>query len=90
MPIVRGHGLHAKRRGDEIEVVFNDEKLILAPGGRARAQEPSGETDETSRVRETGFDYAISRAAAGHRLKDGLLPSRVWADRIKAVAAPGA
>ncbi len=73
--------------GDEIEVAFDGQRLILAPCGRANAQERPDESDGTSRVRETGFDYVVSRAAAAHRLEDGLLPSRVWADRIKAVAA---
>jgi AbrB family looped-hinge helix DNA binding protein len=73
--------------GDEIEVVFDGEKLVLAPCGEAEAREEPGETGGLGRVRETGFDYVVSRAAAAHRLEGGLPPSRVWADRIKAAAA---
>lgn len=61
--------------GDELEVVFDGGKLILAPYSRPE------------RARETGLDYIVARAAAAHRLEDGLPPSRIWADRMRAVAA---
>lgn len=73
--------------GDEIEVVLDGQRLILAASGGGQAELSPGKAGGDAQVAEAGFEYTISRATVAHRLEDGQRPSKVWADRIQALAA---
>lgn len=53
--------------GDEIEVVLDGQRLILASRGRGQRE-------------------AELAAKAAQKLEDGQRPSRVWAERVQALA----
>lgn len=69
--------------GEEIDVVLSGQRLILSSATKGET-EPEGAAD-TFRVAEAGLGYATSRAAA-HKSQDEQPLSRVWTDRIRALA----
>ena len=72
------------KEGEEIDVVLDGQRLILSSGVK-RGIKPGAAVD-ADRVAEAGLEYAISRAAEAHRSQDGQPLSKVWADRIQALA----
>lgn len=73
--------------GDELEVIYDGERLFLAPCPKEGGHE---EGPRASEVRKAGPDYVASGREAG---KAALPPwptptpglSKIWADRIRAV-----
>jgi len=72
------------KEGEEIHVVLDGQRLILSSGTQGGIKRKTAA--DASRVAEAGLEYAISRAAAAHKSQDGQPLSKVWADRIQALA----
>lgn len=72
------------KEGEEIHVVLDGQRLILSSGTKGEIKPEA--TADAPRVAEAGLEYAISRAAAAHKSRDGQPLSKVWADRIQALA----
>lgn len=68
--------------GDDVEVAFDGQRLILAPLGRGERPSVTGD----GLVRETGSGYEVTGGIPSGKVPDADRPSKIWADRVRAVA----
>lgn len=76
--------------GDEVEAVFDGHKLLMASVNRSDAPDGASSSQESGIVAETRARYQASDHLGAIRVQDpALRPSKVWADRVRAMAAIG-
>jgi AbrB family looped-hinge helix DNA binding protein len=73
--------------GDEVEVVFDGQKLILAPCGRDTTGPGLPVAETGGLVREARSGYAPATPQGNQISGDRPRLSKVWADRVRALAA---